>query len=66
MSYVVVLASGMLATVLALALAREARLRRALQALLARIFNHWRNSHETDHAGRHDPAGSHVADRSRM
>ncbi len=66
MMYVVVLASSLLAVVLALALAREARLRRALQSLLARIFNHWRNAHEANQVGRHDPAGTCTADRDRL
>ena len=52
MTYAVVLASSLLAVVLALALAREARLRRALQALLARIFKHWRNADEANHSGK--------------
>ena len=44
----VVLASSLLAVLLALALAREVRLRRALQKLIQRIFKLWRNRHETD------------------
>ena len=48
MLHAVVLASSLLAILLTLALAREVRLRRALQRLLARIFNHWRNAHESD------------------
>ena len=38
MAYAVVAAGGLLAVLLTLAWAREFRLRRALQALLARIF----------------------------
>ncbi len=40
--------SSLLAVVLVIALAREIRLRRALQALLKRLLTHWR-SHETNH-----------------
>ena len=43
-----ILASSLLAVFLALAWAKEFRLRRSLQNLLARIFPHWRNAHETD------------------
>ena len=42
--YAIVAASGLLAALLALAWAREFRLRRALQSLLARIFAFWRNA----------------------
>ena len=60
--HAVVLASSLLAILLALALAREVRLRRALQQLVARILTHWRNSHASDARrqpdDRHDgPAG---------
>jgi hypothetical protein len=36
----------LLAVVLAIALAREVRLRRALQSLLRRLLVHWRKPHE--------------------
>ena len=52
MSYTVVLASALLAVLLTLAWAKEFRLRRALQALLARIFSHWRNAHGTNQTNR--------------
>jgi hypothetical protein len=42
----VLLASSLLAVVLVLALAREVRLRRALQQLLTRILNYWRKRHD--------------------
>ena len=45
MLYAIVAAGGLLAVMLSLALAREVRLRRALQNLLARIFRLWRDSH---------------------
>lgn len=45
MIYVVVAASSVLAVLLVIALAREVRLRRALQKLLSRIFLVWRNRH---------------------
>ncbi len=55
MTYVLVSASALLAVVLTCAWAKEFRLRRALQALLARIFSHWRNAHGTDPTNRsHD------------
>ena len=40
-----ILASSLLVVVLALALAREVRIRRALQRLLARVLTLWRNQH---------------------
>ena len=43
--YAIVGASSLLAVLLVLAWAREFRLRRALQSLLARIFTFWRNTH---------------------
>jgi hypothetical protein len=46
--YAIAAASGLLAVLLALAWAREFKLRRALQNLLARLFRHWSNTHETD------------------
>jgi hypothetical protein len=48
MTIAAVAASGLLAVILTLALAREVRLRRALQALLARIFRTWRNANGTN------------------
>jgi hypothetical protein len=49
MSAVVLAGSSLLAVVLAMALAREIRLRRALQSLLRRLLAHWR-PHETIHS----------------
>ena len=47
---------------IALAFVREARLRRALQTLLARLLNHWRSSHDQTHRAapdrRHAPDGA--------
>jgi hypothetical protein len=54
MSAIVLARSSLLAVVLALALAREVRLRRALQALLRRLLAHWRF---------HEKTRSHDADR---
>lgn len=42
MTAAILLASSVLAVVLVLALVREVRLRRALQALLRRILEKWR------------------------
>lgn len=39
----IVLASSLLAVILVLILIREHRLRRALESLLRRLINHWRN-----------------------
>ena len=66
MTYAVVLASSSLAIILALALSREVRLRRALQALLARIFTHWRNADETNHDARQNHASTDAAGCDRM
>ena len=54
MTYIVVAASSLLAVLLVIALAREVRLRRALQKLLSRIFQVWRNRNAHD-----SPARSH-------
>ena len=49
MTFALVAASSVLAVLLTLGWAREFRLRRALQSLLARVFDHWRqNTHETN------------------
>jgi len=49
MVFALVAASSVLAVLLTLGWAREFRLRRALQSLLARVFDHWRqNTHETN------------------
>lgn len=47
MTYVVAAVSALLAVVFVLALAREVRLRRAIQKLLSRIFQDWRECHAT-------------------
>ena len=69
MSYAVVAASSALAVLLVLALVREVRTRRAMQNLLARIFDHGRRKHETNRSDRPDDVVSDVvdsADRDRM
>ncbi len=43
MSHMILTACSVLVVVLVLALAREMRLRRALQALLAKLLSFWRN-----------------------
>lgn len=53
MSYAVLLASSALVSVLVLAVACEARPRRALQHLLTKLLNVWRDQHAQD-----QPAGS--------
>ena len=47
MNLVVLLASSTLVVVLVLALAREVRLRRALQQLLKQLLKRWRTLHAT-------------------
>ena len=69
MLYALVAASGLLAVILSLALAREVRLRRALQNLLARIFRHWRNTHAknpTDRSPNDDHGPVDTAHRDRL
>ena len=44
----VLLASSALVLVLSIALVREVRLRRALQALLRQLLRHWRQNARTD------------------
>jgi hypothetical protein len=48
MTFALVAASSVLALLLALCWAKEFRLRRALQSLLARVFTQWRNAREAD------------------
>ena len=69
MTYAVVVASALLAVLLTLAWAKEFRLRRALQTLLARIFTHWRPARETKPTNQpHADQRSHVdpADNDRV
>jgi hypothetical protein len=54
MIFALISASSVLVVLLTLVWAREFRLRRALQSLLARIFTQWRNTHEaTEPAPKH-------------
>jgi hypothetical protein len=46
--YLAIAAGTLLSAVLALALLREVRLRRALEALLRRILTAWRKMHESN------------------
>ncbi len=48
MTFALVAASSVLVVLLTLGWAKEFRLRRALQSLLARVFSQWRNAHEAD------------------
>jgi ABC-type phosphate/phosphonate transport system permease subunit len=52
LSYMILTACAVLVVVLALALAREVRLRRALQSLLKQLLSFWRNRDETPAARR--------------
>ena len=56
MTTALIAASSVLALLITLAWAKEFRLRRALQSLLARVFSQWRNN-ETS-SSRHDVPGS--------
>jgi hypothetical protein len=47
MTAIVLAGSSLLAVVLAIALAREIRMRRALQSLLRRLLAHWRPYEKT-------------------
>ena len=60
MMFTLVAASSVLAVLLTLAWAKEFRLRRALQSLLARVFTHWKNVHEANEPStmRRDVSGS--------
>ena len=55
--------SSVLVVLLTLGWAKELRLRRALQSLLARVFTQWRNAHEADEtpSQRRDVRGSATA-----
>ena len=48
MTLALVAASSVLVVLLTLGWAKEFRLRRALQSLLARVFTQWRSAHEAD------------------
>ena len=49
MNIAIVVASSALALILALAFARERRIWRALQRLLAKLFTSWRTQHAENH-----------------
>lgn len=63
MTYAFIAASSLLVVLLTLCWAKELRLRKALQSLLARIFDQWRNAHEADSSPR--PRGRNILDRFR-
>ena len=60
MVFALVAASSVLVVLLTLCWAKELRLRRALQSLLARVFNQLRNAHEAN-----DPSPRHRRARGR-
>ena len=69
MIFALVAASSVLAVLLALLWAKEFRLRRALQNLLARMFTRWRNAHESNNKSttKNDvPGSAHVTGSHRM
>jgi len=59
--FLAIAAGTLLSAVLALALMREVRLRRALEALLRRILTTWRKMHDT-HESATRPPRAHNAD----
>lgn len=60
MTFALVATSSVLVVLITLAWAKEFRLRRALQSLLARVFSQWRNAHEANEtsAKQRDVSGS--------
>lgn len=61
MTFALIAASSVLVVLLTFVWAREFRLRRALQSLLARIFIQWRNTHEaTEPDPKHHDAPDHA------
>ena len=64
MTYAFIAASSELVVLLTLVWAKELRLRRALQSLLARIFDQWRNAHEANDSSPR-PRGRNTLDRFR-
>ena len=60
MTFALFAASSVLVVLITLAWAKEFRLRRALQSLLARVFTHWKNVHEANEPStmRRDVSGS--------
>lgn len=59
MTTALIAASSVLVVLITLAWAKEFRLRRALQSLLARVFNQWRNAddaNDTDSTNRYVPS----------
>ena len=68
MAFAVLAASSVLVVLLTLAWAKEFRLRRALQSLLARVFSQWRNPREANEPSstRHDVPHSADSQRRRV
>ncbi len=68
MTTALIAASSVLIVLLTLAWAKEIRLRRALQSLLARVFSQWRNPREANETSstRHDVSGSADSQRRRV
>ncbi len=67
MNHIALTAGAVLVVVLALALAREVRLRRALQSLLKKLLLFWRNDDDAKPLSRRDDAddGATAGDRLR-
>jgi hypothetical protein len=67
LSHVILTASAVLVVLLALALAREMRMRRALQSLLKKLLSFWRNRDAEDPVARRgDTADDDTAAGNRM
>jgi len=62
LSHVILTACSVLVVVLVLALAREVRLRRALQTLLKRLLSFWRNRDAEEPVARRGDADDDAAD----
>jgi hypothetical protein len=64
LSHVILMASAVLVVLFALALAREMRMRRALQSLLKKLLTFWRNTDAEEPVAQRgaadDPAGDRV------
>jgi len=66
LSHVILAASSVLVVLLALALAREMRMRRALQSLLRKLLSYWRKSDADEPVARRGDADDDTAAGSGM
>jgi hypothetical protein len=66
LSHVILMASAVLVVLLTLALAREIRMRRALQSLLKKLLSFWRSRDEEEPVARRGRADDDAADGGRV